>query len=284
MNYSEIQIEDLREMILYNSVDPSKLSIDDCAEILYYEVEKEEPNEIVIDYCLKFIETTEEYKSIKVPPPHTFFKKDGDKNNTFYSKRIFKIVATIAAIIILVPSISILTVYAIKAIQEIIYSWQQESLHIHSIDVSTNVITSEEITEYLEIDDVYDNISSLPYYIKDLISSKIYNKYNFIYCRYNKTSDYIICTYMFSNQDVIRITLLQNINDKSYFDLELPKNEDSKSEYKALNNYLYYLFENENELTAVSSGTNIIVTISGFINIEEMHQIIDMIDIPSDLP
>ena len=290
MNYSEIQIEDLRQMILDNSIDPSKLSVDDCADILYYEVEKEKPSEVVIDYCLKFIKTTEEYKSIKVPSPKTFFKNVRDKNNIFYSKRIFKIVATVAAIIILVPSISFLSVYAIKAIQEIIYNWQQESLHIYSSEdinhekTSDETIGNDDNEVETETDYTYDDISSIPIEIKNLIPQNLYDMYGFIYCRYKENSTYTICNFMLSSQALLRISIFESKDIQSCYDFELPKNEDSKYEYKSSNNIQYYIFENNKILTAVSNKADIIVSISGLIEIEEMKKIIDMIDIPNHLP
>jgi hypothetical protein len=283
MNYSEIQIEELRKMIMDNSIDPSMITVDDCAEILYYEVERKEPCDKIINFCNSIIKSSNEYQSIKVKELNDDYK-DLYNNIKKYHKKPFKIFFSVAATIIVLPFIFFTTVYAIKYIFEVITEWEKEKFSLYERNPG---ITSRDSIEPNDIiQDVYyiDDMSLLSNQIKNILPSGIYDKYDFLYCSILKEDNVSEYNFGFSEKDNILISFYEFNNDTNYYEFELPKEEESKYAYTSPQNQKYYICENENELIAVSINNNIVVSVYGDISIDDMKELIDMLEIPETLP
>ena len=283
MNYSEIQIEELRQMIMDNSIDPSMLSVDDCAEILYYEVENTEPCDKIIDFCNNIIKSSSECQNIKQKDFNKVYKELYKNNDNNRHKKSIRYILTIAATIIILPVIFFTSGYAFKYIYGLITNWEEEKITIYE---QNYVITNTESKEPKDdIKDAYiDDVSLLPDQIKRILPNSIYSKYSFQYCSIYEQDTVTEFNFGFCEGSNILISFYEFDNNTDFYALELPKKEDSKYEYTSHYNKKFYICENEDELVAVSVNNNIIVSIYGDISIDDMNELIDMIEIPETLP
>jgi len=67
-NYKEISAQELREMLLNNTLDVDLMDLEEYEKLFGYEIELDEPSGVVLSFCNKGLERYE-YYGVDVPIP-----------------------------------------------------------------------------------------------------------------------------------------------------------------------------------------------------------------------
>jgi hypothetical protein len=198
------------------------------------------------------------------------------QSTLWFRTKAIKFIVTIAALFIIIPSIAVLGVYAVKYIQYLIFNNNNDNIQLYSNNSSDGNINTETTNKK------YESISDLPTEIKNLITDYLYSNYIFESCKSDIKPE--IKKYKFRFKNTMIISFYQLFEQDYFYALELPKEEESLFKYESVKAISYYICENEGVITAVSMNQNTTVTVSGAIELEEMKLILDNIEVPENLP
>lgn len=105
-NYRNKSAYELREMLLNNTIETDLMDLEEYEKLFGYEIELEEPDVVVLNYCNKGLKQYDKYKEGSQKPPfETILRKYNAQNrkrlvyNTARRVAIFTVVLTITALL-----------------------------------------------------------------------------------------------------------------------------------------------------------------------------------------
>ena len=77
-SYENITELELREMVLNGTIDTNLMGLDEYEKLFGYEIDRDEPDETILDFCCNGLKNYEPYcKEVVLPPFDEFLKKYG---------------------------------------------------------------------------------------------------------------------------------------------------------------------------------------------------------------
>lgn len=285
LNYSERTAQELREMLLNNTIDVDLMSIEDYERLFDLEVSLKEPDVVVLSFCNKGLKQFDKYDVGIQKPPFEAIRRKQSKRNFKLVNKIARQAATIILVLAVVAILAQGIAYALGFnLFGYIYNWFKDSDAViittdgldedgeHDLRNPENTITSSEVgdntDEFVNID--YGSIDEIDEAWLRLVSPYLLSEFEFVYADYYRHFDEEkFGIYFFDkNQKLLYLTI------KSRYMLYIEREDEVFVEDFIVSNVTFKIFRNIDNLNVIWEHEDFLFNLSSFSSLDEVKNIL----------